>query len=83
MGIHFFSKTKKNSKTFKYRGKYETGYKITHRIPSKDWSGGQKTTYSSPGSPAESPVLLYRITHLITIGRGLPTYSINLQTVDF
>ena len=39
-------------------------------------------TYSNLGSPAESPVLLYRITHLITIGLGLPTYSINLQTID-
>ena len=44
---------------------------------------GTETTYSGPGSLAESPVLLYRITHLITIGLGLPTYSINLQTIDF
>ena len=43
---------------------------------------GTKKTYNSPGSPAESPILLYMITHLITIGLGLPTYSINLQTID-
>ena len=29
-----------------------------------------------------APSLLYRIKHLITIGLGLPTYSINLQTID-
>ena len=43
---------------------------------------GTEKTYNSLGSPAESPVLLYRITHLITIGLGLPTYLINLQTIE-
>ena len=56
--------------------------KTTHKLQSKYWSGVTKTTYSSLGSPVESPVLLYRNKHLITEGLGLPTYSINLQTID-
>ena len=51
MGINFFSKTKKITKTFEYWSKYKLGQKITDKLLSKDWSGYRKT-YSSLGFPS-------------------------------
>ena len=74
-GTNFFSKKRKIYKAFKHYGKHEPGLNTTHKLQGKDWSRVTEITYSSLGSPAESPVLLYRNKHLINEGLGLPTYS--------
>ena len=59
--------------------KIRTRIKITDRLTSKTGQEDRGNLQQSRLSPAESPVLLYRIMHLITIGLGLPTYSITCR----
>ena len=47
-----------------------TRIKITNRLISKTGQDDRNDLEQSRLSPAESPVLLYRIIHLITEGRG-------------
>ena len=79
MGIKIFSKTKKKPKDFQMLRQVRPRIKNHTQTSKQRLVRGTKTTYSSPGSPAVSPVLLYRIIHLITIGLGLPTYSITCR----
>ena len=56
-----------------------TRIKITDRITSKAGQDGRNDLQQSRLSPVESPVVLYRIMHLIIVGLGLPTYSITCR----
>ena len=69
MGIKIFSKNQEKTKDFQMLKQIRTRIEITNRL----------NLQQSRLSPAESPVLLYRIMHLITIGLGLPTYSITCR----
>ena len=72
MGIIFFSKNQEKTQDFQILKQIRTRIKITNRLTSKTGQDDRNDLQQSRLSPVESPVLLYRIMHLITIGMGLP-----------